>query len=180
MELFDTVYDGKFVSFVFYKKSVMVNATEMAKVWPNKRINDFLSNQNTKDFISACLNNGNSRYLNAEKEEDLITSKQKTGTWMHRVLALKFAAWLDPYFELWVFSTIDKMLFDHYRRLEESLKESAQRKRDIEKIRLGLRRNEEYLRLEQLELEERQASYARTKGNKMRMSLYRDELDEEE
>ena len=76
---------------------------------------------------------------------------------MHRVLALKFAAWLDPAFELWVFCTIDKILFDHYRRLEQSLKESAKRKSDIDAIKRQLRQNDLFAELERLELEERQA-----------------------
>jgi len=43
--------------------------------------------------------------LNIESKEDLIISKQKSGTWMHRVLALNFAAWLEPAFDLWVYAT---------------------------------------------------------------------------
>ncbi len=32
MELFDTVYNGKAISYQFYKNNVMWNATEMSKV----------------------------------------------------------------------------------------------------------------------------------------------------
>jgi phosphatidylserine/phosphatidylglycerophosphate/cardiolipin synthase-like enzyme len=64
------IFNGNEVSFSLDKENnMMVNATEMAK-------------------------SGNSRFL----EEDLIVSKQKSGTWMHRILALKFAAWLNPEF----------------------------------------------------------------------------------
>jgi hypothetical protein len=98
------------------KNSVMVNATQMAKIY-GKQVNDFLSNNATQNFIDECLKNGNSRFLGIENKEDLISSKQKSGTFMHRILALKFAAWLNPEFELWVYFTIDKVLFDHYRLL---------------------------------------------------------------
>lgn len=43
---------------------------------------------------------------------------------MHRILALKFAAWLSPDFELWVYSTIDKLLFGKYAEREKSLERS--------------------------------------------------------
>ena len=43
---------------------------------------------------------------------------------MHRVLALKFAAWLNPSFELWVYSTIETLLFGRYVEREQSLERS--------------------------------------------------------
>ena len=95
-------------------KTVMVNATEMASVF-NKKVNEFMSNETTKNFISECLKSGNSRFISVEKEEDLYVSRQKSGTWMHRILALKFAAWLNPAFELWVYATIDELLFGSYK-----------------------------------------------------------------
>lgn len=180
MELFDTVYEGKVISFEFYKQNVMVNATEMAKIFPSKRINDFFSNRTTQAFITSCLNNGNSRYLNVSEESDLFLSKQQKGTWMHRVLALKFAGWLDPNFEVWVYCTIDKILFEHYRRLEQSLRESAKRKNDIEDIKKKLRQDTLFAKLEQLELAERQAGYRRGKSNRTQISTYQSNLEEEE
>ena len=100
--------------------NMMVNATEMANIF-GKLVKDFMDNDGTQKFIQACLrkakserekeenNNVNSDlnkvispFLNIKSEEDLYTSKQKTGTWMHQILAIKFAAWLDPDFEVWV------------------------------------------------------------------------------
>lgn len=46
-----------------------------------------------------------------------MITKGRSGTWMHRVLALKFAAWLDPEFELWVYCTIDKLMFGDLRNM---------------------------------------------------------------
>ena len=103
-------------------EDVMVNATQMAKAFPVKRMNDFLSNQQTQDFIHVCLSisNGNSRYLSFNKREDIIQSRPKFGTYMHRVLALKFAAWLDPEFEFWMITTIDQIILGHYREVREA------------------------------------------------------------
>lgn len=156
------------------KNGVMVNATQMAKVF-DKKVNEFLSNSGTKLFLESCLKNGNSRFLNIESEDDLVSSKQKSGTFMHRILALKFAAWLNPDFELWVYATIDQILFDHYRKLEDSLKESAKRKNQIEKLQEELNQDPRFLELEMLKLRERQASYARSKMNISQLELFRAE-----
>jgi len=98
----NTEYD---ISFTSKNEHRMVNATEMIKAFPNKRMNDFLRLNQTKDFISAL-------------EKKLITGIPviKTmvgrygGTWMHEKLALKFAAWLSVEFELWVYDRIEELL----------------------------------------------------------------------
>ena len=112
----------------------MVNATHMTKIFPNKRMNDFLSNQDTKDFINECLKNGNPRFLNVQKRSDLIISRQKSGTWMHRVLALKFAAWLSPAFELWVYRTIDEILYGFSHEQDNSIRRSVQLQFEIAEL----------------------------------------------
>ncbi|MDO6389057.1 phage antirepressor KilAC domain-containing protein [Pontibacter sp. BT731] len=83
---------------------VMVNATQMAKPFPNKKAAQFILNANTKEFV------------------DLLDSKigkptlvvnhggSNPGTWMHQKLALKFAGWLSPEFELWVYDRIEELL----------------------------------------------------------------------
>lgn len=43
---------------------------------------------------------------------------------MHRVLALKFAAWLNSEFELWVYATIDSIIFGKHVEREKSLERS--------------------------------------------------------
>lgn len=165
-------FNNQEVDFEQNDQTLMVNATQMAKIF-GKLVAHFMENDSTKKFISACLNNRNSDYLNVKTEEDLITSTQKSGTWMHRVLALKFAAWLDPDFEVWVYSTIDELLFGRFRRIEESLRLSAARKNRIDLLRDELRSEEKYAELERLELEERQSAYSRGKENKNQLELFR-------
>lgn len=115
MEAVQFIYKEIEIDFLPTKKeSVMVNATHMAAIF-GKQVGDFTRNENTQNFINEALKNENSRFLGIENKSDLIDAKQKSGTWMHRVLALKFAAWLDPAFELWVFSTIDKIILGHYK-----------------------------------------------------------------
>jgi hypothetical protein len=115
-------------------KNLMVNATEMAKVF-NKEVNEFTSNQSTKNFIIGCLKTGNSRFINIVNESDLIVSKQKSGTWMHQVLALKFAAWLNSDFELWVFSTINEIVFGNYKKHWDAHAAQEQAKLKMENIK---------------------------------------------
>jgi len=171
------VFKNTEVDFQFEKNSnVMVNATQMAKIF-EKKVENFTRVDDTKNFINECLKNANKRFLGIENEEDLINSKQKSGTWMHRVLALKFAAWLNPAFELWVYKTIDFILFDYYKRLEESLKESAKRKNRIDELKNTLLENPEFAELEQLELAEKQASYARTKQNRNQLEMFRNSTE---
>ncbi len=105
-------------------KNMMVNATEMAKAF-GKEVARFMENDSTKNFIDACLKTRNSSFLGVESRDDLVTSKQRSGTWMHRILALKFAAWLSADFEVWVYLTIDQLLFGFATEIEDSISESV-------------------------------------------------------
>jgi len=126
-------YNDHAVEFLSSKQNVMVNATEMAKIF-DKRVENFIRNENTQTFIEECLKNANSRFLGVEKEEDLVSSKQKTGTYMHRILALKFAAWLDPAFELWVYTTIDSLLFGRHVKREQSFEKTLTLQRELDEL----------------------------------------------
>ena len=128
------IFDGKEVSFFFEKSNVMVNATEMAKIF-GKEPEPFMRNESTKNFINSCLKTENSRFLGIEKEDDLIISRQKSGTWMHRVLALKFAAWLNSDFEVWVYSTIENLLFGKHVKREQSFERTIELQKEMEELR---------------------------------------------
>lgn len=62
METKEFEYNGKTVGFEINDKNVMVNATQMAKVF-GKNIAHFMENESTKQFVNACLNSRNSDYL---------------------------------------------------------------------------------------------------------------------
>jgi len=114
-------------------KNVMVNATQMAKTF-DESVEHFTRLDATKKFIQECLKNPNMGFLQIEKEEDLITSVQKSGTWMHRVLALKFAAWLNPAFELWIYRTIDEILFGKLAETELSIEKTVALQTEMEEL----------------------------------------------
>lgn len=165
-------FENSVVEFEFGNGNVMVNATQMAKIF-GKDLFQFTKSESTKAFIEAALKPANAGLLGVKTEEDLVFSRQKSGTFMHRVLALKFAAWLDPNFELWVYSTIDRLLFADYQQLRENIKLAAVRKNEIENLRDELRADERFARLERMELEDRQSSFQRGRFNRNQLSLFR-------
>lgn len=159
------------ICFEFENSNIMVNATQMAKVF-GKQVEAFVRNDSTKNFIDEAIKNENSRFLSIQKESDLYVSRQKSGTWMHRILALKFAAWLDPKFDLWVWATVEHLLFGHYEGVDNSLRESAKRKREIEALRKKLYDSDTYKNLEKLEGEEKKAARWRSSQNTKQLRLF--------
>ena len=159
------------ICFEFENSNIMVNATQMSKVF-GKKVEAFIRNDSTQNFISECIKSENSRFLSIQKESDLYVSRQKSGTWMHRILALKFAAWLDPKFDLWVWATVEYLLFGHYEGVDNSLRESAKRKREIEALRKKLYDSDTYKDLEKLEGEEKKAARWRSSQNTKQLRLF--------
>lgn len=150
-------YEDNVIDFDVRQDKLMVNATEMAKIF-SKKVEDFFRLEQTKSFIKSALDNGNSRFLDIVTENDMYYKKQGSGTWMHRLLALKFAAWLNPDFELWVFSTIDQILFGHHYRIREALSQSEWRRNRIAELKEELSENDMYVELSELERTERRES----------------------
>lgn len=122
-------YEGQEIDFVpVGTTEVMVNATEMAKAF-GKRTEDFMKTSNTKSFIEVMekqiilpLNGGR-----------IIENRGRNGLYFHRLLALKFAAWLSPEFELWVFKTIDEFLYGSYITWRNAQKAKLETEQLLEK-----------------------------------------------
>lgn len=134
METKICVFEENAITFLVLKdNSMMINATEMAKVF-NKDLFQFTKSEGTKSFIDSCLKPANAGLLGVETEDDLIISRQKSGTFMHRVLALKFAAWLSPDFEVWVYSTIERLLFGRHVDREKSFEKTISLQNELEAL----------------------------------------------
>lgn len=108
-------YEGNSISFEFSDGSKMINATEMLKAFPEKRINNFLRTKQTQQYILILQDRYAKKRIadNQPVREVLRVVKggsEQQGTWMDEILALKFAAWLSPYFELWVYDRIHQLL----------------------------------------------------------------------
>lgn len=121
-------YEGFPISFDFGDGSKLINATEMAAIF-GKAINEFFRLKQTAEFIDALHNSlkmsryDNSRLgkmgsVNAESLARLYPELIRVvkggnlpqGTWVHEKIALKFAAWLSPFFELWIYDRIHELL----------------------------------------------------------------------
>jgi hypothetical protein len=137
--IIEFVFDNKVVEFDVSGTDVMVNATEMGKVF-GKEPYDFLKLEGTQRFIEALKrpNQQNRSDYKSERlaENGILTDEmvyrtevggpEGGGTWMVRPLALKFAAWLDPDFEVWVYRTIDDLIFKYSRANNSKLMTKTQ------------------------------------------------------
>ncbi|WP_298119295.1 KilA-N domain-containing protein [Flavobacterium sp.] len=92
-------------------ENVMVNATEMAKAF-GKRTDVFLKTDGVKQFINLFQQTPNG----GRSEIRATENRGHVGIYFHRILAIKFAAWLDTEFEIWIYSKIDEILFGHYKQ----------------------------------------------------------------
>lgn len=109
-ELLIKQYEGNEVAFDPRTTFVKVNATEMAKPYGReKRPQQFLRTKETQEYIQALS------VAHKCATTDLVTVKQggkahEQGTWMHELLALRYAQWLSPYFSIWVDMQIREIL----------------------------------------------------------------------
>lgn len=125
------VYGGSEIEFDLSGLEIMINATEMGKAF-GKLPKDFLRSEQTQSFIDAISRKENCPNGNVVK---VVQGGSNQGTWMHRKLALKFAAWLNPDFELWVFEVIEKIMFGDNLRVrsnQEQLHIITERIREID------------------------------------------------
>ena len=92
-------------------KNVMINATEMAKVF-NRKTTKFLKTDSTKSFIEALERDPKG----SRSDVKIIDNRGHMGIYFNKLLALKFASWLDVNFELWVYSRIEQITFGNYKK----------------------------------------------------------------
>lgn len=165
MNILEFIYNESTISFnPTGNDDVMVNATEMANAF-GKLPKDFLKAEKTRDFLEVFEINegdkaGNPVLFDPENDEknevqkdvrpfekEILVSEnilkvvkggRNSGTWMHRILALKFAAWLDPHFEYWVWKTIDTIILGHYREVKAATYEKLEAERLYEEEKTQL------------------------------------------
>ena len=138
MKTIDRLFQETEIHFLLQNEGeVMVNATEMAKAF-GKRTDVFLKTDHVKAFLEVLNRPPNGGSLSSISEDQLIQRKGRSGVYFNRLLALKFAAWLDPEFEVWVFSQIDNILFGHYKKHWDAhaSQESAKQRMDNLKKKL--------------------------------------------
>ena len=78
----------------------------------------FMNTDQTKQYISVL----EEKYGSIDIPIVVVKNGgNQPGTWAHQKLALKFAAWLNPEFELWVYDRVEELLRDGYTKLENFL-----------------------------------------------------------
>lgn len=177
------IYEGKSIQFLVNpeQENVMVNATEMGKIF-GKEPKDFLRLESTKKFINYQLEKN---YIVADVpryiENHIYFSNNKAGTFMTRKLALKFAAWLDVKFEDWVFSTIDEILFGHYKQHWEAhvRQEAAKKRMDTLREKLLTRGSTELAQAYfEAERNMNAAKYEKTRALRNQLNLFNQNTEE--
>lgn len=100
------IYKGFEVSFKNEDGSVMINATEMAKVF-GKAPKDWLRNDSSNEFIDTL---STVRQICTTELVKVIQGGATQGTWMHEDVALEFARWLSPEFAIWCNDRIKELM----------------------------------------------------------------------
>lgn len=186
MKSIEYLYNNQSIEFLQGESSIMVNATQMAKIF-GKQPKDFLRNEDTQRFIDTCLdwaiNKANSPFLNVKTKSDLVNTRQKSGTYMHRIVALKFAAWLNPDFEVWVFTTIDKILYSYFIEIKETTVEKLkiEKEKELMKQELLEKHPDDFYKFLELEGKLSKADRKRLKAirestKELRLSLFPEDI----
>lgn len=132
MEVVHFIYRNNEIDFIpSGDENVMVNATQMAKIF-GKRVDVFLKSDHANDFINELMLTPFGGRLNPLMREEIIKTRNGVNTFFHRILALKFAAWLDTKFELWVFSTIDQIILGHFKEQKEATLQKLKAEKELE------------------------------------------------
>jgi len=131
----EMTFGGKTIEFDvnLVNGDAMVNATNMAKIF-GKRVDVFLKTEHAKAFINVLEltpYGGRSEPLN---RDEIVKTRNGVNTFFCRVLAIKFAAWLDPKFEVWVYSTIDELLFSYSRAQDKSIMRAVVVRNEMSRI----------------------------------------------
>jgi hypothetical protein len=186
-------FDGQDVEFDLSDAEVMINATEMATIF-GKKPYEFIRLEQTQRFIAEmksafpAFKYGPAPYLKPTPEDEnaadtsdgqleLVRTKRgrddSGATWMHRLLALKFAAWLDARFEVWVYRTVEQVLFAHGQRLGEEMREKARLLDRREELREALQGNPQFQEHQAVEYKLRQIGTRMARHNTSQLQLFR-------
>jgi len=86
----------------------------------------------------------------------IIDNRGRNGIYFHRLLALEFATWLDVDFKIWLFATVEKLMFNEYsNRMTNVILETDKTLESIEWLKYKINNNDyshndvlEYLNLQ--------------------------------
>jgi hypothetical protein len=114
-------------------KDGMFNATDLLKQWnassgQQKDIAHYFENSSTEEFVNALISEENFTSRNSVYVKSKARMDRGGGTWMHPILFIDFAMWLNPAFKVKVIKFVyDQMLKyrndagDAYKELSSSI-----------------------------------------------------------
>lgn len=176
METKEFNYNGSVVEFELDNKNVMVNATQMAKVFC-KEAHEYVSMKSTQELVLAFCQTGNLRFENEFSADGrlikVVRGGRNNGTWMDRRIAIAFAMWLNPLFAVWVCNTIDELLFGSYIEDEKCLKEIARIQTEITGKEEQLKDNPIIREINDLKVQEQKEKRKLELRKKSRISNFR-------
>lgn len=124
-------------------ENVMVNATEMAKLF-NRKTKYYLETDATKKLIQSFKDGvfeGEKEIIRAVKTDQIIQDRGRNGIYFHRELAIDFAGWLDVTFKRWTLFVIDKILFDNLKDYRDAIKEELEASNQRENLKEAAKNN---------------------------------------
>ena len=153
-QLKEMMYQESLIHFAFTQsnKNVMVNATEMAKVF-GKETRVFMKTDHATKYINYLKKKqkkaSEQAPNGAHSDLKIVDDRGHMGLYFHRKLAIKFAMWLDDEFFDWVIDTIDEILhgkinfvknsISNIKSAEQKLKEAIEKaKRDGNKDAIAI------------------------------------------
>lgn len=138
MKVLHAIYNNKDIEFAIKGENIMVNATQMAQAF-GKETKYFLETDHAKEYIKILENHLQNEIIQGVKTDRInpkaVEYRGRNGVLFDRRLALKFAAWLSPEFELWVYTTIDKMLLGHFKDLKDATAEKLKAQEELKRKR---------------------------------------------
>lgn len=176
MKTLEFIYQENEIHFLVnpMDQHVMVNATEMAKLF-DKKTELFLKSAHAKAFIDVANLQPNGGRI--------IENRGRNGIYFERKLALKFAAWLSPEFEYWVFSKLDEIIFGNYKKHWEAHAFQEQKKQELEEIKEKILLNptpELVAKYFECERDVKHAKADKTKAIRNQIKLFDNQLNESE
>ena len=131
----------------------MVCLTDMRRASGSERKNravEFLRNDKTAAFVSVLEKVGNPTFY--------TESGRNGGTWAHKLIAYKYAAWINPEFEVSVYTTLDKFFAGQLLQPQQELHDHLLQCRLSQQIGSFHGRGLNARRLQKAELEGREVA----------------------
>lgn len=103
----------------------MFNATILLKQWntysgQKKDVAHYFENNTTDEFINALMSDENFTSRNSVYVKSKASRGQNAGTWMHPLLFIDFAMWLNPSFKVKVLRFVYDQLIEYRNEAGDS------------------------------------------------------------